>query len=59
MWEGELKNLKNTPAVVKDGYGLCPDHWNKLFRVDETGRVWVWCKTCKKEHLIEKDEKSH
>lgn len=54
-----MKNLKNTPAVVKDGYGLCPDHWNKLFRVDEKGRVWVWCKTCKKEHLIEKDEKSH
>lgn len=60
FWEGELKNLKqDSVAVVRDGCGLCPANWNKLFRVDERGRVWVWCKACKKEHLIETDTKSH
>ncbi|HWS42285.1 MAG TPA: hypothetical protein VN421_04285 [Pseudoflavonifractor sp.] len=47
-------NAKKT--VMQDGYGLCPEHWNKLFRVDKDGRIWVWCKKCKTEHEVKTRE---
>lgn len=50
----EALNAKKT--VMQDGYGLCPEHWNKLFRVDKDGRIWVWCKKCKTEHEVKTKE---
>jgi hypothetical protein len=46
------KKISKQNPVIKDGYGLCPLHWNKLFRVDEEGRIWVWCKACRAEHEV-------
>ena len=50
--EPKLKNFKTSPNVFVHGeWGLCPDKWSKLFRMDDA-YIYVWCKQCKTEHKI-------